>query len=231
MKLSRMAAVFGCLLTFLAATFAQTTNQAPVSYSSINELNQILTSLQQASQATQDDLSHMRIDRWKTDSGTKKQTQADADSILRNMQNALPSMIADLKNSPENLQLTFKVYRNLDALYDVMNSAVESAGAFGSKDEFRALSQDLNAIDQARRAFADRMDKLANAKENEIGQLRVELQNARAAVPPKKTVVDDTEPEQKKPPVHKKPVKKPTTKPSTTSTGSSGGSTATPPQH
>ena len=38
-----------------------------------------------------------------------------------------------LKNSPENLALTFKAYRNLDALYDVLNSVVESAGAFAAR--------------------------------------------------------------------------------------------------
>jgi hypothetical protein len=239
-----MAAVVCCLVLFFVAAApaqapnqAQPANQAPVSYTSIAELNQMISNLQQASQSTQNDLSHLRIDKWKTDSGTKRQTQADTESILRNLQNAMPSMIADLKNSPENLALTFKLYRNLDALYDVLNSAVESTGAFGSKDEFRSLSQDLSAIDQARRGFADRMDKLATVKDNEIGQLRVALQNARAAEPPKKVVVDDTAPEPAKPPIHKKTTKKPANKkpPSGTNaspgSNSSTGSTSPQPQH
>jgi len=174
----------------------------------MTELNQLVSNLQQASQGAQENLSHLRIDKWKTDSGTKRQTQVDSQSILRNLQDALPSMLTELKNSPENLALTFKVYRNLDALYDVMTSLTESAGAFGGKEEYQALSRDLGNIEGSRRAFAERMDKLANVKETEIGQLRVELQNARAAAPPKKTVVDDTEPEPKKP-VHKKSATKP----------------------
>lgn len=237
MKLSGMAAVVCCLIIFVPfinaqapSQLAQAGGQAPVSYTSIAELNQLLSGLQQASQSTQEDLSHLRIEKWKTDSGTKRQTEADTESILRNLQNALPSMIADLKNSPENLALTFKVYRNLDALYDVLSSAVESAGAFGSKDEFRALSQDLSSLDQSRHAFADRLEKLANAKENEIGQLRVALQQARAAEPPKKVVVDDTEPESKKP-VHKKVVKKPVKKPATTEPKPASGSNTATPQH
>jgi len=157
----------------------------------------------------------LRIEKWKTDSKTKRQTQSDSESILRNLQNALPSILAELKNSPENLALTFKTYRNLDALYDVMNSVVESAGAFGSKEEFQSLNNDLGGVEGSRRGFADRMDKLANAKENEIGQLRTALQAARAAAaPPKKVVVDDTEPaQQKKAPPKKKPVPKPKTPP------------------
>jgi hypothetical protein len=106
--------------------------------------------------------------------------------------------------------MTFKVYRNLDALYDVFSSLVESAGAFGSKEEFQTLSKDLNSLEGSRRAFAERLDKLANAKETELGQLRVALQNARAEAAPKKVVVDDTAPP-KKATVHKKPAPKPAT--------------------
>lgn len=183
---------------------------APVSYSSITELNQLIANLQQASQSAQDDLSHLRIEKWKADGGTKRQTESDTQSISRNLQNALPGMLSDLKNAPESLPLTFKVYRNLDALYDVMNSVVESAGAFGSKDEFQGLNKDLGSLEESRRAFAERMDKLSNAKETEIGQLRVELQNARAAIPPKKVVVDDAEPA---PPKKTTPKKKTPAKP------------------
>jgi len=182
----------------------------PVSYTSIAELNQLLSNLQEASQAAQQDLSRLRIERWKTDSGTKRQTESNVESIQRNLQTALPGMLTDLKNSPDNAALTFKVYRNLDALYDVVTSVVESAGAFGSKEEFQSLSRDLGAIEDSRRAFADRLDKLTTAKETEIGQLRVALQQARAAAPPKKTVVDDTAPPPKKPAPRKKQAPKPT---------------------
>ena len=208
-------------LTFLlmaCAGFSQAppnAGSAPVSYTSISELNQLIGNLQSVSQSAQQDLSHLRIEKWKTDSGTKKQTQSDVESLLRNMQNALPAILADLKNSPESLALTFKTYRNLDALYDVLNSVVESTGAFGSKEEFQSLNNDLGAVESSRRAFADRMDKLANAKETEIGQLRTALQNARAnAAPPKKTVVDDSEPAPvKKTPSKKKTVPKPNAAP------------------
>ena len=212
MKATLTIAVLGCLLACSPA-FAQapanSTPNAPVSYTSISELNQLIGTLQSASQTTQLDLAHLRIEKWKTDSNTKKQTQSDTESIARNLQNALPGILADLKNSPESLPLTFKTYRNLDALYDVLNSVVESAGAFGSKEEFQPLNNDLGAVENSRRGFADRMDKLANAKESEIGQLRGALQAARAATPPKRTVVDDTEPAPKKTPVKKKTVPKP----------------------
>jgi hypothetical protein len=192
------------------------TSAPPVSYTSISELNQLLAGLQQTSQAMQDDLSHLRIEKWKTDSGTKRQTQSDVESVDRNLQSALPGMLNDLKNSPESAPITFKVYRNLDALYDVMNSVVESAGAFGNKEEFQSLNKDLGSLEDSRRAFATRMDKVANAKESEIGQLRAALQTARAEIPPKKTVVDDTNPNSEKKPVKRKKAAVPKPKAETT---------------
>ena len=211
MNPKRAIAVIAALMAGCSLALGQTQAAAPaVSYSSITELNQLAANLQQTSQATQLDLARLRIERWKTDSGTKEQTQKDATSVSQNLQLALPGMLDNLKNSPENLALTFKVYHNLDALSDVFTSVVESAGAFGSKDDFLSLNKDLGAIQDSRRAFAERMDKLANAKETELAQLRAALQQARADAAPKKVVVDDNAPP-KKPVVHKKPAVKPAT--------------------
>src|SRR6266516_3744028 len=199
----RKSCAVSCWILALASA---SLGQGPaVSYTSIAELKQLLSNLQEASQTAQQDLSRLRIERWKTDSGTKRQTESNVESIQRNLQTALPGMLTDLKNSADNAALTFKVYRNLDALYDVVTSVVESAGAFGSKEEFQSLSRDLGAIEDSRRAFADRLDKLTTAKETELGQLRTALQQARAATPPRKTVVDDTAPPPKKPAPRKKP--------------------------
>lgn len=189
-----------------------------VSYASISQMNGLLAQLEATSKATQSDLSKLRIDRWKTDSSNKKQVLSDSESIQRNLQNALPEMMAELRTSPESLPFTFKLYRNLDALYNVLSGVAESAGAFGSKDDFQSLSNDLNGFESARKQLADRMENLAASKEQEIARLRADLKTAQAkipATPPKKTVVDDTEPP-KKPAAKKKPVeKKPAATPAT----------------
>jgi hypothetical protein len=194
---------------------------AAVSYASVTELNGLLSQLEAASKATQDDLTKLRIERWKTDASFKKRTLTDVDSVQRNLQNALPEMIQNLRNSPEDMPATFRLYRNLDALYDVMGSVVESVGAFGSKDDFQALSNDLTSFEGTRKQLAQRMENLTASKEQEILRLRTDLKAAQAAIPatpPKKTIVDDTEPP-KKPPVKKKPVaKKPATTPPATTT-------------
>jgi hypothetical protein len=189
---------------------------APVSYASVTQVNGLLAQLETASKATQADLAKLRIERWKTDGSSKKQALGNVDSIQRNLQNALPEIIGQLRNSPEDMPATFKLYRNLDALYDVLGSVVEAAGAFGSKDDFQVLSNDLNSFEGTRKQIAERMENLAESKEHEIVRLRTDLKTAQAAiplVPPKKIVVDDNEPP-KKPAVKKKPVvKKPATPP------------------
>jgi hypothetical protein len=217
---SKWACAF-VLLSLAAVAQVSSTQQSPISYSSASELNSLLSQLQQASQSTQADLSKTRVEKWKTDSNTKHQTQANIDSIQRNLQSAMPEIINQVQASPENLNATFKLYRNLDALYDVFSSVVESAGAFGAKDEFQSLANDLGTLEHTRRSFADRLDTLSSAKENELAQLRNQVKAAQAAAasaPPKKTVVDDTEP------------KKTTKKKSSTKKPPTSTTTAQPPQ-
>lgn len=176
----------------------------------------MLSQLDDASKRTQADLSRLRIERWKTDKTTKEQALTNVDSIQRNLQAALPDIMGQLRAAPENVPATFKLYRNLDALYDVLGNVVELTGAFGPRDDAQALGDDLTAFETTRRQLAERVENLSTSKEAEIVRLRTELKTAQAAVPselPKKVIVDDTEPP-KKPAIKKKP----TTKPKTTTT-------------
>jgi hypothetical protein len=89
-----------------------------------------------------------------------------------------------------------------------MGSIAESAGAFGSKDEFQALSNDVSAIERNRRSLGERLENLSASKETELSQLRNQIKALQTAPPPppKKIVVDDNEP---KKPAPKKKVPRP----------------------
>jgi len=192
-----------CVLCLpVAAQIIPASQNTPIPYASVNQVNTLLGNLEQASQTTIGDLAKVRIDRWKTDSGIKRQSQSDMESLARNLQSALPGMINELRSSPEDLAASFKLYHNLDALHDVLRSVAESAGAFGTKSEYQSLANDSDAIDNVRRSLADRLQSLTSAKESELSRLRAQLKAAQAAptAPAKKIVVDDTE--------TKKPVKK-----------------------
>ena len=216
-----------CFMVVLVAAAAGAQDagvtQAPVAYASVSELNGILAQLKQTAQSLQTDLGKTRIEKWKTGATTKQQTLANVESIQRNLQSALPETIAQLNSSPEDLGASFKLYRNLDALYDVFGSVVESAGAFGTKEEFQSLSNDMTGLESARRGFGERMQKLAASKEDELTRLRAEVKTLSAAPPPppKKIVVDDTEPP-------KKPAKKKVTKPKAPATTTDASPSAAP---
>jgi len=155
----------------------------PVSYASMSQLNGLLEALEATSKTTQGDLVRLRIEHWKTDNASKKQALSNVDSIQRNLQGALPAILAQLRTTPEDVPATFKLYRNLDALYDVLGSVVEGTGAFGSKDDLQSLSNDLNSFEGTRKQVAERIESLAAGKEAEIVRLRTDLKTAQAAIP------------------------------------------------
>ena len=60
----------------------------------------MLQQLEDMSKATQADLVKMRIEHWKANGSDKKQALGNVDSIQRNLQGALPGLIAQLRTSP-----------------------------------------------------------------------------------------------------------------------------------
>jgi hypothetical protein len=172
-------------------------------------------SLGQVNQVTEDtrvDLARLRVDRWKTDAASKRQAEANAESVQRNLAAALPAIVQQVRANPGSVGATFKLYRNLNALYDVMSSLTESAGAFGSNEEYQALANDTSKLDTLRRSLADRVETMATFQDNEVAQMQARARQAspaKAAALPKKIVVDDNVPV-------KKSAKKPAAKKKTT---------------
>jgi hypothetical protein len=153
--------------------------------------------LQQTAQSTVSDLSRLRIEKWKTDSATKQQAQEMAGSVSRNLNSALPDLIQNARTQPASLAAQFKLYHNLTALYETLASLTETAGAFGGKQEYDALSSDANRLDAQRRSVADYVQTLAAQNDSEIHNLRSQLARVTAeaaAAPPKKIVVDEDTP-------------------------------------
>ena len=223
--------LFPSILLLLAggAAAAQVANppSGPVSYASSNEINALLGQLDSTAQNISAAISRLRISKWKVDSGTRQQEQANAESIQRNLQSALPALTSAVRANPDDLAASFRLFRNLDALYDVMSNVTESAGAFGPRDDYQALDSSFNTLDHLRRSFADRMETLASTQQSELAQLRTQVRTLQAAnppTPPKKVIVDDNEPP-KKPVRKKKPAAaKPKTAPPP------AGNSASPPQ-
>jgi len=168
-----------------------------------------LDRLQGAAAQTNLDIGHMRIEKWKADNASKQQAQGNADSIQRNLTSALPGLISSYRTDTQNLNAAFKLYRNLNALYDVMASFTEATGAFGPKNDYEALAQQLNVIDSVRRNLGESLDGLTSQTQSDLNQLRSQvhaLQQAAATppTPPKKVVVDNADTPKKATTTHKK---------------------------
>ena len=130
-----------------------------------------LDRLQAAASQTTLDLGHLRIDKWKADAESKRQAQANADSVQRNLTSALPGLIDAVRSAPQDLTAEFKLYRNLNALYDVLVSLTEATGAFGPRSDYEALAQQLETIDSVRRNLGDALERLTSSTQSELNQL------------------------------------------------------------
>lgn len=216
MSPSKSAVAFLISLAILAAAASA---QQPAAADPSTTLN----NLEQTARNSVGDLSHLRVEKWKADGNTKKNAQTDSESLQRNMSSALPELIAKVRTNPQDLNANFKLYRNLNVLYEVFARFAETTGAFGNRDDFDTLSKDLDGIDAARHAIGDRLDTLTTSVQSQLNQAVARAraaQAAEAAAPPKKIVIDDTEPEKKS------TKKKKTTKPADSKTdNSSNGST------
>jgi hypothetical protein len=173
-------------------------------------LSQALAQLEQVAPATVRDINQVRVDKWKTDGKYKDQSRGNAQSLQRNLNAALPGLIQQVKANPANIAPALKLYRNVNALYDVLASFTESAGAFGSKDDYNALANDVSNLDAVRRSLADQLEQMASSQDAQVARLSSQLQASRqaattAATPPKRIVVDDTKPAAKKTSTKKKP--------------------------
>jgi hypothetical protein len=176
------------------ATSGVSTNAAPDP-----ALNDLLNQVQLIAQKSNEDVGLLRVDKWKADSASKKEAEASALSIRRNLTNAVPDLVQKVQSAPGSLNANFRLYRNFNALYDTFSSLTESAGAFGSKDQYTPLAADISVLDQVRRQLADRVDSLAGANDAEVSRLRTQLLTAAAnARPATKVVVDDDAPKPKK---------------------------------
>lgn len=162
-----------------------------------NAVNPVLQQLQQTAQAVTADVSRVRIEKWKTDNSTKQQAQEMATSVSRNVNSALPELIQAARTQPSSVAAQFKLYHNVTALYETLASLTETAGAFGGKQEFDALSSDANRLDAQRRSLADYLQNLAAQNDTALANFRAQAARAAAAAaaaPPKKIVVDDEKP-------------------------------------
>jgi hypothetical protein len=163
-------------------------------------MSMMLSQLERTAQQTSMDVGNLSVNKWKTDSAFKGHAQHDVISVQANVTGTLPALVSQVRANPDNTAILFKLYRNVDALLEVVRGLAESAGAFGSKSEFQDLQSDSQNLASVRGSLASQLDTVATAKESELTRMRAQLAQAHAAAataPPKKVIVDDNEPPKK----------------------------------
>jgi hypothetical protein len=190
-----------CLLFLVCSAlqspaYAQSVNkppQVPQAAPPDAVLTDLLAQLQATAAKSDSDLARLRIDKWKAESASRQQDQAAVTSIRRNLDYAIPDLLQQIQAQPGSLAVNFRLYRNLTALYETFSSLTESAGAFGTADQYSSLAADISQLDQLRHQFAERMDQLAASRDAEILRLRAQSP-ATSSKPATKIVVDDNQP-------------------------------------
>jgi hypothetical protein len=186
---------FFCLfLLACSALWAQPTSPAPPVAPADALLTNLLAQLQATAAKSDSDLGRLRVDKWKTEAASRQQAQATLTSVRRNLDYAIPELLQQLQSQPSSLAANFRLYRNLNALYETFSSLVESAGVFGATDQYSPLAADISQLDQLRHQFAERMDLLAAARDAELLRLRTQSPVTATKPAATKIVVDDNQP-------------------------------------
>lgn len=181
------------------------------------DLDIILTQIHQATQSANDDINRLRIDRWKASGADRAQLQQVADSLHKNITYAVPDLISDVRIKHGSVSSAFKLYHNINVVFEYLNSLTDAAGSLGKSEEYDPLNSDTAALDKARQQLSSYIEQAAASMEN---QLQAALARpAPTPVPqatPKKVVVDDESPAKKRVTQKKKKASTPPPHPSPT---------------
>jgi hypothetical protein len=171
-------------------------------------------------------LGNLSIDGWKASAAIRTEADGNLRSVQRDLQSTLPSLLAAADAAPDSTAKTMPVFRNVDALYDVM-LRLDAAGRLAApKDQVSALDQALASLSSARSALGDEVQANAEAQEAHLVRLQAALKAVPppAPAPPPPASVACTPPPVKKR-TTKPAVKKPATTPTSAPANSQNSST------
>jgi len=165
-------------------------------------LDAILAQVQKATSSASVNIGHLRIEKWRTDADQKQQLQQIAEALQRNIATALPGLMNDVQTSKGGVLASFKLYHNLNVVYENLSYLADVTGSLGKKEEFEPLAQDAQSLESARSNLSTYIEQTATKLEVAYVQLRTAEQAreaAAASAPPKVMVIDDdTKPKPKK---------------------------------
>jgi hypothetical protein len=196
------------LATGMTGLEAQTRNAQAQAHP---DLMSTLLELDRTAAATNSDIGHLEIDRWKggwktgwtTSSTHKDQAAKAAASLQRNLKGALPDLIREAINQHGSMTATFKVYEDLNLVCETLDSLVDTAQQFGKKEESIPLSNDFGTLIRLRRTMSAYIKERAVAADGgSNGQptyttFAPSTSSSSDVEAPRKIVIDDDVPDKK----------------------------------
>jgi hypothetical protein len=164
-----------------------------------------MASLRPALANVQAAIGNVNLSRWKASAATRTAVQQDIGSMQRDLNATLPGLVTSAEASgPGVLAPSFAVFRNLDALYDVLLRVSETAALAGSESDAGSLEDARAGLEDGRGKLGAWLLQSIGAQDAQI--TRQQAPAAQAATPapaPSKIVVDDgptaPKPHKKKP--------------------------------
>ncbi len=136
----------------------------------------------------------LNVNKWKAPSDIRSATQADVDSIQRDLNNVLPDIMNRAKASPNALSPAFAVYRNIDAVYDVLLRVTETATLASAGNDASKLESARVALENGRSQLGSAILQATTDQDAALAQLRSTAPTTTGtapSTPPSKTVVSD----------------------------------------
>jgi hypothetical protein len=183
------------IAALLLSSFVAAAQSGPAKPSVPPALSAIVGEVQRTASSTNTDLGRLQIDKWKIDGSQRQQMQQVAASLKRNIATAIPGLISDVQAAPGSVSKSFKLYHNINVVYEFLNSLTEAAGAYGRKEEYDPLASDAAALDKVRQSLSSYLEQSTISLETQLSQTKAALAQAQAPPPakepPKKIIVDN----------------------------------------
>src|SRR5262249_57625664 len=118
--------------------------------------------------------------------GDKKgEVKKVADSRSRNLTQAVPGLIGEVKSSRGSVSATFRLYHNINVVYEYLNSLTDAAASLGRKEEFDPLNRDASAVNRLARTFPATLSRRPQPWRPSSALLPPRLRRHRPTSPPR----------------------------------------------
>ena len=144
-------------------------------------------------------ISNLNVAHWKVSGATRSAVQDDVGSMQRDLNGTLPGLMAQVEANPASLSPVFAVFRNLDALYDVLLRVTETASLAGSGADAGNLEDARAGLEDGRAKMGTWLLQSIGAQDAQIARLHAPPPGPAAAPPPPAKIVVDDGPENPKP--------------------------------